>query len=88
MLVLGRTFGRVSLILRFAAQFAQLQVDALAKLLAMLEQLAIGLVNLHQQVVVDVGVHYARLRGRRVGRLQAPAAVVSAVLLAFRQRAD
>lgn len=87
MLILRGPLGRVTLILRFpAGQFAQLQIDALAKLLSMPDQLAIRLVHyLHQQIVVR-RVGYAGLRGRgnRVRCLLA----VSAVLLSFRQRAD
>lgn len=54
----------------------------------MLNQLAVGLVYLHQQIVVHVGyVYYTRLRGRRV-RLETLAAVVFRVLLTLRQSAD
>lgn len=87
MLVLRGPFRGVTLILRFpAGQFAQLQIDALAELLPMPDQLAIGLVHdLHQQIVVG-RVWDARLGGRRV-RFHALPTTVSAVLLPFRQRA-
>lgn len=90
MLVLRGPFRGVTLILRFpAGQFAQLQIDALAELLPMPDQLAIGLVHdLHQKIVVG-RVWDARLGRRRVRFQARPAlpAAVPAVLLPFRQRA-
>ena len=88
MLVLGRPLGGVTLILRFpAGQFAQLQIDALAQLLPMPDQLAVGLVHdLHQQIVL-CWVGYARLRGGRRGVRVRRLPAVSTVLLPFRQRA-
>lgn len=70
-----------------AGQFAQLQIDALAKLLPMPDQLAVGLMHdLHQQIVLR-RVGHARLRGARRGIRVRRLPAVSTVLLPFRQRA-